>query len=383
MTPNFYHSKRIGSARTLAQLLFTGLFMLFYLSMSAQPPSNNRCINAISLSCGDTEVGTTTDATRINQPGFCVEPMGSAPGVWYVIEGNGDIVVASTCSEITNFDTKIGVFAGNCANLECVTGNDDRPCGPVETASRVFFQTEVGVNYYLYVTGFGEETGDFELSINCITPPENDDVCAATPVSCDETVMGTTRGATRAGNPGYCREDLSTAPGVWYVFSGNGDFVVASTCNPNTDFDTQLGVFEGVCEELECVTGNDDRPCGSAEDASRVFFQSEIGVDYYIYVTGFDNERGDFGLRINCIPPPDNDNVCDATPLAFDELTEFSNVAATVEPGEPSPGPGSGPNDSCLSDDGWCEEEVVVDNSVWFTFISPVECVNITVLGQD
>jgi hypothetical protein len=61
----------------------------------------------------------------------------------------------------------------------------------------------------------------------------------------------------------------------------------------------------------------------------------------------------------------------------------WNNVDATVEVDEPNPGPGTDVDyGGCLSQDGWCNDvtgsnEPGVQNSVWYKFTAPSDCVTI------
>ncbi len=216
---------------------------------------------------------------------------------------------------------------------------------------------------------------------------ENDLCEGAIDVGCGETVSGSTSDASNGDAPGFCDTALDTAPGVWYSFMGTGDVVEVSTANPGTNYDTKLGVFSGSCGSLTCVGGDDDG--GGFAGPSIVIFTS-ANVEYFIYVTGFGFSAGDFELSITCFAPPSNDDACDATPLAFNVLTPFSNVGASAEDGEPNPGPGTIGLDgyptasSCNAIDGWCNFELEIQNSVWFTFTPPYEgCFEVLVQNDD
>jgi hypothetical protein len=84
-----------------------------------------------------------------------------------------------------------------------------------------------------------------------------------------------------------------TAPGVWYTIIGNGDAITASTCT-GTEFDSQISVFSGFCDQLACVVGNNDA-CGSQ---SRVDFQSIQDQTYHVLVHGVGGASGTFALGI-------------------------------------------------------------------------------------
>lgn len=217
----------------------------------------------------------------------------------------------------------------------------------------------------------------------CSVP--NDDCQDAIEIFCDDVITGNTSNATSAGAPPNCVTSLGTASGVWYSFTGTGELVELTTCNAGTDYDTKLGVFTGSCGALNCVVGDDDDTCPFSNLYSRVFFSTTVGEVYYVYVTGFGSSQGTFELSVSCFPPPANDDVCNAINLEVNVPETVNNLGATVQMGEPSPGPGSDPSaGSCNSDDGWCSFETSVNNSVWYVLnVQEAGCYEIFTTPSD
>ncbi|MGS2726308.1 proprotein convertase P-domain-containing protein [Psychroserpens sp. BH13MA-6] len=118
----------------------------------------------------------------------------------------------------------------------------------------------------------------------------------AEPITCGETVFGSTVGAPASSVP-FCGTSLSTAPGVWYLFEGTGDVIDIDVTTAGSDYDTKLGVFSGDCLNLSCVAGNDD---GGPGLTSALSFSTEVGENYYVYVTGFSTASGDYTLNLSC-----------------------------------------------------------------------------------
>ena len=87
------------------------------------PPPNDLCENAVYLPVPQKTFGTTIGATMDAPPAFFCDTSIDAPGVWYLIVGTGTRIRLTTCSPLTNYDTKINVFCG-CGN-GCMVGNDD------------------------------------------------------------------------------------------------------------------------------------------------------------------------------------------------------------------------------------------------------------------
>jgi len=126
------------------------------------PPPNDLCDNAIPIAIPSTTLGSTTWATLDDAP-TCVTTV-TAPGIWYSLIGNGDTLTATTCNAYTTYDTKLCVYFGDCADLVCVTGNDDN-CTAYSLRSTATWCSEVGVEYLILVHGFSANVGDFQLDI--------------------------------------------------------------------------------------------------------------------------------------------------------------------------------------------------------------------------
>jgi len=141
--------------------------------------------------------------------------------------------------------------------------------------------------------------------------PANDDCAGAEPISCGQSISGSTSAAT-PDYASFCGTS-NTAPGVWYTFPGDGNCVTLSTCNAGTSYDTKLTVYEGTCGTLTCVAGNDDDfSCGNSIFNSTVDIKTNIGSEYYVLVHGWSANTGDFELSMECSPPPGNDDACNA-----------------------------------------------------------------------
>jgi hypothetical protein len=120
------------------------------------PPANDNCANAVALTCGGTQAGTTVAATQGADE--------DAAGVWYSILGDGSTITVSNCGA-GSFDSVIEVFTGSCGTLTEIGEGDDE-CG---SQSAVSWLSTVGETYYVLVRGFGEFTprGTFTLSVLC------------------------------------------------------------------------------------------------------------------------------------------------------------------------------------------------------------------------
>ena len=137
--------------------------------------------------------------------------------------------------------------------------------------------------------------GPYDCNGFCL-PVANDECSLAEPIACSQIVSATTVCADTTESP-YCDQyniGEYFHGGLWYSISGTGDTLRATLCFEDTGYDTYLSVYEGACESLECVAGNDDQdevnyfasPCFENFLASRVEWESEEGVDYLLHVSG-------------------------------------------------------------------------------------------------
>ena len=147
------------------------------------PPANDRCANAIAMSCGQTVTGTNTGYTATGDPtGSCGTAVRNG-GVFYTVVGTGANITASTCNAATNFDTQVFAYTGACGAYTCVGGNDDAIPGTT-TCSSLTFATQFGVTYYVFVNGYEiADNGTFGLSLTCATPPAAPVITSLSPTS--------------------------------------------------------------------------------------------------------------------------------------------------------------------------------------------------------
>ena len=238
-------------------------------------------------------------------------------GSWHRITGTGAVLQASTCSNITDHETVLHVYSGECEQLTCIdSGGADLALCENENASLVNFRTQVGTDYYILVTSREGKAGNFELEVTEIHSPYNNE-CSVGIVLEDDTILGSTVEATIDFPIGYnCGVPLDT-PGVWYELKGTGKGIEISTCQTN-DFESAISVFhaslsgvniyqdpmpDNSCDNLKCVSGTSaiDPKCSDGNGVAVSFF-GEKNTKYQVYVhgkSGASKSVGDFSLSYN------------------------------------------------------------------------------------
>ncbi len=152
------------------------------------PPPNDHCENATPIAIGGSASGNNGGADDDTQD-YCGTSSVNQ-GVWYVVTGNGNELIAALCE--SDFDTKIQIWT-SCdvdPGTDCVDGNDDSDyCdgkssliprkeyfapnkgGGRAVQSAVSWQSEAGVDYYIHVGGWSSSTGNYVLEIADLNPP--------------------------------------------------------------------------------------------------------------------------------------------------------------------------------------------------------------------
>jgi hypothetical protein len=239
------------------------------------PPDNGFCASATAIQCGDYLPGQT-NINSIDDQGLegtvCGDPFGIAGGgVWYVFNGTGDAITLNACNN-ADFDSNIAVYTGECGNLTCVGGADAGPGCP-NFAAEYTFNSQAGVDYYIFVYGYGGFVeGNFDLEVSCEEP------CLPTPLNdnCEDAVFQFSgipfsvnlccATSEPQGNP--CGFNAFPTPfantyGVWFAFSsediigGGGTFETINFDLTNiSNFAVGMTVYEsadGTCNTLEAL----------------------------------------------------------------------------------------------------------------------------------
>ena len=99
-----------------------------------------------------------------------------------------------------------------------------------------------------------------------------------------------------------CPSIVEGSRGVWYTGSVGFEVSCLTLSTEGSRFDTILAVYKGDCNNLECVTENDDS--SNLVRSSEVSFTAFPLVTYYIYVGGVNSaEAGDYRVSADVSAP--------------------------------------------------------------------------------
>ena len=145
--------------------------------------------------------------------------------------------------------------------------------------------------------GTGVSAASFEV------PPANDLCANAIPLTCGQSVTGSTLYSSDAGDPTATCAETIDGGGVFYSIVGTGGDITVATCGNSTNYDSKLFVFSDGCGVYTCVGGDDDG-CGQGDGRSSLTFNSVAGTSYLVFVSGFSTAQGRFTLKATCAPAP-------------------------------------------------------------------------------
>jgi hypothetical protein len=293
-------------------------------------------VTGTATSGGQTALGSCAAAPGpcTNTSPYLTATMPSTPGLFYV----------STCTFQSEYTTFTSVVSGTQYRSSYslggwITVRHTTPGGTVVAsgASPLTWTAPVSGTYYVHYntnSNCGTASSCGTDYIECLTcaappPPSNDLVCNSTPITCGQTISGTTVNATNSGTGenGFCSVS-QTQPGVWYVIPGNGTIMTANLCA--TAWDSKINVFSGVgCGSLTCIGGNDDFGPACASSSASFSWSSSIGTNYYILVHGY-SANSSFSINLTCIAPPTPGPCINITAYGSQSLPVFGGISFTT-----------------------------------------------------
>ncbi|MEJ5105462.1 T9SS type A sorting domain-containing protein [Chryseobacterium sp. MYb328] len=273
------------------------------------PPTNDDCTTAITLTvnpnmnCSSKTFGHTRGATESSQS---VSPCYGEvdDDVWYKFTATSTAHVISLSNMISigtedSYSLLFQVFSGDCSNptsIECSDYDD----------MKVISNLTAGETYYIrvYTDGGAGEAQSFDICIGTIPPPPVNDNCLGALVASVFPYAYTQSDAAGATNNDGIIDICSNAmnDGTWFTFTGDGTVHnIKVTMPEGSNFDAQLGVYNGTCDNLVCVNTVDDGLTGGAEETMSV--PTVAGTVYYVnvghYDGGEDQMEGTFTITIN------------------------------------------------------------------------------------
>ena len=284
---------------TFAQLNGSTFVLVLNGPVPAVGVNNCVALSAANLGYYRSVSWATTDNNG-NHDGSSFRTLGPNSGVAFRVYAAGAAV--NVCCNLTS-----GACAAT-ASTSCPAGSSfiaattctPSPCPAPNACCNTTTGACVALLSGSCATGFTQAAGVSCTPSPCIPLP-NDACAGAVTLPLSGTVIAATSLTSTADAVGGCAFDLVDGGAVWFKFTGTGNNVTVTTCDPFTSFDTILHVYcaDSACTgPFNCVGGNDDANpvCGSLATASTVTVPTISGNQYYVVVNGFQGIRGNFGI---------------------------------------------------------------------------------------
>lgn len=311
-------------------------------------PPNDVCQQAEFLE-PSTDAEPIVFGSTLNATITVVSCEGPKTMVFYQFLGTGGPFLISTCNNATDYNSALLLTSTACDSFGCgTTAENDHAfdCDEQGMGSTIRFVSEESTLYTLGVRGVSlTDTGNFGLILQKFVRPEND-VCdnpePIQPFEAEEehsvnatssssvskqninassiVVQGTTLNSTGSVHS-WC---LSGGPGVYYSVMGTGQRFRASTCSPETDFDSIIHVYTGICSEGKCGyvahENEHDFSCDARGLAATVEWETEADTLYTIAVGGVaKTDRGNFELSLEAFGNKTEQGMCEWVQVCDDD----------------------------------------------------------------
>ncbi|HEX8235469.1 MAG TPA: M12 family metallopeptidase [Abditibacteriaceae bacterium] len=308
--PKVSYNSLIGQRDHLSDNDKGGMVAIYGPPGPIQRPSNDDFANAYGLT-GTQGTTTSNSVNASKQPGeYSHAGNSGGASLWYrwTAAASGPCTISTTGSTTPTgsiMDTLLGVYVAGqnsiaddpFSGLIEIAANDDEVVNSLYT-SRVTFNAQAGVEYWIAVDGYNGTMGNINLGWQSQVPiirPSNDNFQNAQLIAGEAgTISGTNVNATKEmGEPDDAAS--STGASVWFVWTApqtaSYNFRVSSS------FSALARVLQPVDETSIPADFNSLNQLAQLDVAdSSMTFPAVQGSYYYIVVDGSDTATGTFSL---------------------------------------------------------------------------------------
>jgi len=261
-----------------------------------------------------------TDATiEPGEPQFC----GIERTVWYSFTPIENITVRA--------DTLGGTVAGMVNVYSSGSGISDLNfLGCSNTHGSVNFNAEAGKTYYLQIGSANFwEVGNIQINLEQIFPPANDHFSDAEVVS-SLPFTATVDISDATNEPSEPQSCLGMDRTVWYSFTPTEDQSVRVTTEGSA-VSGNVNIYRATGPEIFYLQFLSSSLCSNSQP-----FIAEAGQTYYLQVGFASSEVGSVQINLENVLPPANNDFASAISIdTFPSTTDFTNIGARMESGEP------------------------------------------------
>lgn len=264
------------------------------------PPSNDNCLNAISLSPSATctNISGTLSGASASSPAVASTCSGT-PGadVWYSFVAPSAYPTISLSNRGSNFSSSyIQLLSGACGGLTsvaCANATSLTPGTAITPGNTYYIRI-----YSATVSPTGCNWG-FDICVTYNPPPSNNDCSGATllisATSCS-TTSGTLVDATSSTGLATGCENVGTHYDVWYKFVASSSTHTIEISGVGTGItNSAIQLYSGACESLTSIS------CGTTSVTSSSLISSNT---YYVRVSNIGAGVSSNGAFNICVTQP-------------------------------------------------------------------------------
>ncbi len=340
-----------------------GILQFHVEELSAAPPHDEFASPRIitSLPYDDSD-NTVLAKTAANDPvTSCASVVGSSVFYQYTPSDNSPLVLHTNGS---NFDTVLSVYTGATVETLVEVACDDN--SGTGTASYIEFTPIAGETYTIVVVGNNGAKGQYNLHVEELSAPANDEFSGAIDVTFAPTTMTNTTGATdNPTDPATCNATAGRT--VWYTYTTTtlGGPTTLRFDTIGSDYNTVLSVYTGSFGSLTLLACDDN---SGGNFASRIDnIKASANTTYTIVVSGAFGETGQLKLNVSTLVGPINDDIENAIDIIGSPFVDTKDTSgATNAPDDPL---------AC---------GVLANKTVWYTFTASAdELLRLSLAGTD
>ena len=239
--------------------------------------------------------------------------------VWYKLTGDGNIAELNLI-ETEQYPIELDVYNGDCNEITSIKSvriaNEDQ--------SRITFKTDEDQEYFIrFKSGYYDTEYDFEFEINSVLPAVNDLCTGAIEVSCGDSITDSTHYASIS----QLNSCFQNSPNLWYKYQGQGEIVQLNITPPENDR-IRISIIEGSCSSEQCYIPGKTFYGGSE---AKFYFHTAPNVDYYILISGTQNNSISYEFDLSCHDFVANDYCNNAISALCNDTTCIDNTYATPD----------------------------------------------------
>lgn len=277
---------------------------------------NDSCTFAEQVVCGQ-QISASLSNLDTDASNPCND---TNAGLYYTITGNGQEIIFDFDIQ-QNDEFQLDIYENSCGiDGICLFQQ------VVDTfRNKIQFLTKDSTEYYFRVSSNNHPSNPFNLTLTCVSSPENEECSDAITLQCNDTVnISLITPLGFAGEtPCHFTEDARV---FWYELPKTDKVMSVKILN-GQNASHYISLISGTCNQVICENVFDI-------NSNQIVLNTEVDSTYYLAIHGDAASVNEFSFVLECLDQPDNDLCLNAQEIVcgdtiFTDLTlaEFTNYA--------------------------------------------------------